>query len=83
MYGISDAKNEILKLNTSAQGKIGSMFVGDGKARLEVDEGCHDGACGNLKTRVDDEVEIEAIVVADESIMPISNVETSAHVVER
>lgn len=58
------------------------MFVGDGKARLEVDEGGHDGACGNLKTRVDDDVEIEAIVVADESIMLISNVEASTHIVE-
>ena len=32
--GISDSKNEILELNTSAEGKIGTMFVGEGKARF-------------------------------------------------
>ena len=53
------------------------------KPDLRSMKGCHDGARGNLKTRVNDDVEIEAVVVADESIMPISNVETSAHVVER
>ena len=58
------------------------MFVGDRKARLDIDEGCHDGARGNLKTWIDDDVDIGAIVVADESIMPISYVETSAHIVE-
>ena len=35
-----------------------------------------------IKTWIDDDVDIGAIVVADESIMPISYVETSAHIVE-
>ena len=59
------------------------MFVGEGKARFDIDVGRHDGTCGNLKARVNDEVEIEAVVISDKPIMPISNVETSTHIVER
>ncbi len=82
LHWVGETHDKTLDLHTRAQAPVGAVAVIDWKSRLEVDVGCHDGMSGNLKAWVDDEVDISAVEVAVEVVVPISHVETSAQIEE-